>query len=217
MYRVDISGNVAVGDGVRQDASSQFEVNGASNVMMIFSRNASSNSSRLFFNTNGVYNWNVGMLSSSLDFTFTDEINNKQRITIKPGSANGGITIDGSTGNTVVIGTVTASPATVSTELVTKGQLDAAVSNIRTTSINDSVLISDFTILVDTSGGNRIITFDPVTLPSKLVNIKKITNDVNTVTILPASGTIDSFPSIVFNTFNQSIPVHSNGTNLYTL
>ncbi len=117
------------------------------------------------------------------------------------------------------------SSTTTSTELAyltgvtdnIQAQFDQKLSTIRIVSTNDSVLITDTTILVDTSGGNRIITYNPVTMNKKIVNIKKTTSDTNTVTITPSSGTIDGLTSIAFNTSNQSIPVHSNGTNLYTL
>jgi len=87
---------------------------------------------------------------------------------------------------------------------------------IRTVTANANFLTSDYTLLVDTSAGNVAITIDNLS-SGQLCNIKKITNDVNIVTITPTSGTIDGGTNYILDGFNESIMMQRDATNYYIL
>jgi len=91
---------------------------------------------------------------------------------------------------------------------------------IRTsTAINTIVLISDYTILVDATGG--AITTDlpqASTVPNRILNIKKINNTANTVTIKPnGSDLIDFGASIIISTYLQTVRIQSNGIGWFVI
>ena len=108
---------------------------------------------------------------------------------------------------------------TFSNTIVAAGGFGA---NIRTTNaaiIN--VAATDFTILSDTSGGNVVVNLDPAVLINQIVNIKKITPDLNTITLTPTSGTIQDTgvptATLVFNVEGESFTIHCDGTNFYII
>jgi hypothetical protein len=77
---------------------------------------------------------------------------------------------------------------------------------------------NDDNLLVDTTAGNVVVTIDP-TIDGMEGTIKKTSADVNTVTLQPASGTIQGFgapaASYIFNVQGESIAFFSDGINLY--
>lgn len=80
---------------------------------------------------------------------------------------------------------------------------------------------TDYTLLIDTTAGNVSISVDPVALAGQLGNIKKISADVNTVTVTPTSGTIQGIgapaASYVFNVQGENVSFQSDGINIYIL
>jgi hypothetical protein len=89
-------------------------------------------------------------------------------------------------------------------------------ANIRTITTNASVASDDYTLLVDSSAGNVTITVDS-SIAKRVINVKKISSDANTVTITPTSGSIDGSASFAFTTQWQNVQLQSNGTNLFIL
>jgi hypothetical protein len=83
------------------------------------------------------------------------------------------------------------------TDASTITRLDSQSSVIKNTAADYTAMLGDATILVDASGGNRIITINPAL--SNLVQIKKIDSSANTVTIVPATGTIEGAASVVLS------------------
>lgn len=73
----------------------------------------------------------------------------------------------------------------VSGGLLVYGTPAVATPTIVRTAIDYVVLVGDDIVFVDTSTGNRIITMPAVSAATKPVSIKKITTDVNTMTIIP--------------------------------
>jgi hypothetical protein len=84
-----------------------------------------------------------------------------------------------------------------------------------------NVVKGDYTIIVDTTGGNCVVNINPATVPGQLINIKKSSADVNTITITPTSGTIQGFgapaATYVFNLQGESISIHNDGTNFFII
>lgn len=80
---------------------------------------------------------------------------------------------------------------------------------------------NDFTILCNTGAGNMVVTVDPTTRIGKIGNIKKISADVNSVTITAASGLIFDIgagvASVSFNAQGENLQFQSDGTNIYIL
>lgn len=99
---------------------------------------------------------------------------------------------------------------------------------IRTVTSNHTALTTDRVILVDTSGGDKIVTlpnasdssvYDSVTNKSLVYTIKKSTSDVNKVTIATSgSQTIDGFASYELLGPNLvGVTLISNGSNWFIL
>lgn len=84
-----------------------------------------------------------------------------------------------------------------------------------------SVLRTDVVILYDTTGGNASISADPVLLIDQFIIIKKVSSDINSITVTPLTGTIQEIGapagSFAFNIQGQSIMIWSDGTNLYII
>ena len=84
-----------------------------------------------------------------------------------------------------------------------------------------NVVKRDFTIIVDTTGGNCVVNVDPTVIPNQVINIKKSSADVNTITITPVSGTIQGFgapaATYVFNVQGESVTIHNDGTNFFII
>lgn len=89
------------------------------------------------------------------------------------------------------------------------------IGNIRTVFSTATITTADNTVLVDATAGNVVVTV-PVTAKS-MYNIKKIDSSINTVTIIPASGTIDGAASKIIMTQNTVINLQGNGTGLYII
>jgi len=89
----------------------------------------------------------------------------------------------------------------------------SSVPNIRVISANDTVLDADDTILVNTAGGPVVLTY-PVTLSAKIRSIKKMTSDVNTVTVTPSAGTIDGAANAVLSYQYEFLRVQPITTDL---
>lgn len=85
---------------------------------------------------------------------------------------------------------------------------------IRTVSSGATFTVSDYTILVDTSSGNLVITVDP-TIGTYVGNIKKISSDANTVLISMASGSIDGAISVTLVNQWETVKFHLDGNNAY--
>lgn len=77
---------------------------------------------------------------------------------------------------------------------------------------------NDENLLVDTTAGNVVISIDP-TIDGIEGTVKKVSSDANSVTLTPASGTIQVFgapvASYAFNVQGESVTFFSDGTNLY--
>lgn len=91
---------------------------------------------------------------------------------------------------------------------------------IRTSVGTPVVSEQDTTIVVDTSGGNAVVTINPA-LNTRIMNIKKKGTDLNTITIQPSTGSIyadsGAQASFVFSGAGESISVQSDLTDLFVL
>lgn len=78
-----------------------------------------------------------------------------------------------------------------------------------------TTLNTDYTILVDATGGNFTVTLSNA-ITGQIYNIKK-TTAANTVTITPSSGTIDGASSTTLTTQYTNIQVQFDGSNWWLL
>ena len=85
------------------------------------------------------------------------------------------------------------------------------------TSVNVDTTLDNtyFTVLVDASGGNRVITLPAAAGVTGIVyNIKKTDSSINTVTIDGnAAETIDGKTTKVITTQYENVTIQSNGAN----
>lgn len=91
----------------------------------------------------------------------------------------------------------------------------APVENVRTVAVDTTLGNEDHTVLVDASGGNRIITLPPAAdARFRTYNIKKIDATANTVTI-DGNGaeTIDDAVTQVISTQYTSLQIISDGVS----
>src|SRR5207253_1542915 len=72
-------------------------------------------------------------------------------------------------------------------------------------------------VLCDATSGSFTITLPSVSVNGRKVTVKKTDASVNTVTISPASGTIDGAASLVISTRWVSYDVIADGTNWYVI
>lgn len=84
---------------------------------------------------------------------------------------------------------------------------------ITSTTIDKTLTVYDFTILVDTSGGNRIITLPAASVKQgHIFIIKKIDSSINIVTIKPdGADTIDLAALATLTLQNESKSIQSDG------
>ena len=94
-------------------------------------------------------------------------------------------------------------------------------ATIRSVNIDTTIVSTDFTLEVDASGGNRIITlptaasqFAAGNSTGRIFNIKKIDSTSNSVTITPqGADTIDGLTSLIINAQYVGYTIQSDGTN----
>lgn len=87
--------------------------------------------------------------------------------------------------------------------------------NIVTAAGNYVATPTDYTIEADASAGNMTVTL-PVT-KYQLFNVVKVDSSGNTVTVLPASGTISGAANKTITTQWNSMSFQGNGTNIRVL
>lgn len=88
---------------------------------------------------------------------------------------------------------------------------NASIMSIITVSDNYDISTSDYTVLVDTTGGNVTVTLN--TPPAgKIYNIKKIAAG-NTLTIDGNGATIDGSATKTVTTLNANTQIQFDGTN----
>lgn len=102
-------------------------------------------------------------------------------------------------------------------EFVSKG--DGSVYDIKTVTSDYTVIDSDYTILVNATGGNITITLPSASsLQGSEFNIKKIDSSVNLVTVDGnGSETIDGSTTAIIETQYESITIQSDGSNWYII
>ena len=93
---------------------------------------------------------------------------------------------------------------------------------IRTTAVlAETFGAHDFTILADTTAGNMTVTIDPTTRIGKIGNVKKISADINSVTLAASSGLIFDIgagaASMSYNTQGENVQFQTDGVNIYIL
>lgn len=90
-----------------------------------------------------------------------------------------------------------------------------------TTTAAETFGANDYTILCNTTAGGITVTIDPTTRVGKIGNVKKISADVNSVTLTAASGLIFDIgagvASVSFNVQGESLQFQCDGTNIYIL
>lgn len=101
---------------------------------------------------------------------------------------------------------------------------DGLGAKIRSNGVNlvESFGDTDYTLLMDTSTGNATVALDPVAMRAgRIGNIKKISTDLNTITLNATSGLIFGVPpgaaSLVFSNPGDSLQFQSDGTNIYII
>jgi hypothetical protein len=98
---------------------------------------------------------------------------------------------------------------------------------IKTTTINTALKITENTVLVDATSGNRNVNLpNPATgvvtgadgiVTSKMFTIKKIDSSAYTVTITATIGQIEFSPNIVLTTQGESVTVQTDGTDWFII
>lgn len=92
-------------------------------------------------------------------------------------------------------------------------QLDALRAKIRTVTAAYVATDADFTILVDASGAPITVTLpDPSEASGHVLNIKKIDNSDNVVTLSGDGSTIDGSATASIESQWQNLQVQSNGS-----
>ena len=94
-------------------------------------------------------------------------------------------------------------------------------ATIRSVNIDTTIVSTDFSLEVDTSGGNRIITlptaasqFSVGNNTGRIFNIKKIDSTTNSVTITPqGADTIDGLATLIIDAKDVNYTLQSDGTN----
>lgn len=107
---------------------------------------------------------------------------------------------------------------------VTKAKLATGAKDLNVVTVNFgmspyTVALTDEVILVDTSGGSVTLDwFSAVGTSGRRVVVKKITNDVNTVTVDPnGAQTINGGSTKVMYGYNESWDIVPDGTNLHVI
>lgn len=120
----------------------------------------------------------------------------------------------------VVVGAALAGETDNGAKLQVRGNISGQGTRKahRAITASDNFTKNDDNLLVDTTAGNVIVTIDP-TIDGIEGTVKKTSADVNTITLQPASGTIQELgapaASFVFNSQGEAITFFSDGTNLY--
>jgi hypothetical protein len=134
------------------------------------------------------------------------------------------IALIGTPTQNVIIGGALVGEVDDGNKLQVRGNFDSKglAQPIRTTAVAAETFgANDYTILCNTAAGAIIVTIDPTTRVGKIGNIKKISADVNSVTLTAASGLIFDIGagvvSVSFNTQGESLQFQSDGTNIYIL
>lgn len=90
-------------------------------------------------------------------------------------------------------------------------------TGIKTVSENTTLEINDFTILVDSSGGNVIVTLpSAASAENKIYNIKRISVG-NDVTVDSGTDNIDGMPDSIIVSQYDSISIQSDGTQWWII
>lgn len=95
---------------------------------------------------------------------------------------------------------------------ITSGADPFVYASTVTVSTNTVLTTGNTVVLVNAAGGNRTITL-PAPTAGKILHIKKIDSSLNTVSIVPASGTIEGASSKILYTQYDSVIIVSDGTN----
>lgn len=124
----------------------------------------------------------------------------------------------------VVIGAALAGEVDDGNKLQVRGNMSVKGIKpaIRTTAVlAETFGANDFTMICDTTAGNMIVSIDPTIHIGSLGNVKKISADVNSVTLTALSGLIFDIgagtASVSINTQGENISFQSDGTNIYIL
>lgn len=124
----------------------------------------------------------------------------------------------------VVIGAALAGEVDDGNKLQVRGNMSVKGIKpaIRTTAVlAETFGANDFTMICDTTAGNMIVDIDPTIHIGSLGNVKKISADVNSVTLTALSGLIFDIgagtASVSINTQGENLSFQSDGTNIYIL
>ena len=149
-------------------------------------------------------------------------------VTIDPDNANTSFTINGSTITRSLLDSAYSGAILLYDYndndnwilLKIAGDQDSNVwGDVRNISANTTAAISDRTILVDASGGNRVVTLQPAAkFTSRQLTVKKIDNSGNSVTIDgDGAETIDNATTVAVSTQYHSRTITSNGTSYHII
>ena len=100
----------------------------------------------------------------------------------------------------------------------TKGvREDSRVDNLTTTSSNVTTQATTRTILLNTSGGGRLITLSSSDVATgRVINVQRITGDTNNIVLqTEGSETINGSSTATFNTAFESLRIVCDGTNWF--
>ena len=105
------------------------------------------------------------------------------------------------------------------TEKAVKTYVDAQIATVSSVIVNPVSVTSDSTadigdvILADTTTGNVNVTLEAT--QTGRIEVKKTTNDANSVVIIPNVGTIDGNPQYILDVYNQSVSLIFDGSNYF--
>lgn len=95
------------------------------------------------------------------------------------------------------------------------------ISNTPTVAAVINATQKDSVFLIDSTAGNVVVNLDPAVIGKNIQHFKKTSADANTITLTPASGTIQEIgapaATFVFNVQGESITVYCDGTNFFIL
>ncbi len=118
------------------------------------------------------------------------------------------------------LGNITANAATTASQVVILSQLQGAlIKPIRTVTATTPVLITDYTILADATSGAITLALPSASSSTGLIlNIKKINNTSNNITIDPSGAELIDFdPTFSLTTWKQNVMIQSNGTGWFII
>ncbi len=205
------------------ELNSKFNITGGTisgNTNILGGLTANTISATTYFNlplgirlTGGTYSSGTTTFTNNTGGTFS--VSGYQTLDISTKYDKSGGTVSGS----VTANTFVKSGGTSTQFLMADGSVSSGLTpNIRTITSTTTALSSDYTLLCNASTGITVNLPSASSVFGVVLNVKKINNTVNNITIDPnGSELIDDAATFVLSTYLQTVAIQSNGINWYII